>query len=89
MWTEQIIPSIISSFCFGSENEFRAKNGSLYLVDKCLYSYSLLIAKWDEEDIIVYHYTTKGGNFVRKATSSHVNKLLRQLEEQQFDYRLE
>ena len=57
-------------------NQQTANAGALVSDGQSLYSYNLRIAEFipttDGKAIIVYDYTSGGGNFVSQTTSSHV-----------------
>ena len=59
---------VINSFLYGRS----AQAGRLHTNGSALYSYSLKIAEWTDNGVIVYDFTSTGGHFVSMTTSQHV-----------------
>ena len=66
---------VINSFLYGRS----AQAGRLHTNGSALFSYSLKIAEWTDNGVIVYDFTSTGGHFVSMTTSQHVGLIKRQV----------
>jgi len=67
---------VINSFLYGRS----AQAGRLHTNGSALYSYSLKIAEWTDNGVIVYDFTSTGGHFVSMTTSQHVGLIKREVQ---------
>ena len=67
---------VINSFLYGRS----AQAGRLHTNGSALYSYSLKIAEWTDNGVLVYDFTSTGGHFVSMTTSQHVGLIKREVQ---------
>ena len=67
---------VINSFLYGRS----AAAGRLHTTGNVLYSYNLKIAEWTTEGVIVYDFTSGGGEYISQTTSTHVGMIKRQVQ---------
>ena len=67
---------VINSFLYGRS----AQAGRLHTDGSALFSYSLKIAEWTDNGVIVYDFTSTGGHFVSMTTSQHVGLIKREVQ---------
>jgi len=66
---------VINSFIYGRS----AHAGNLTTNGSSLYSYNLKIAEWTTAGVVVYDFTSTGGDFRSMTTSQHVGLIKRQV----------
>ena len=66
---------VINSFLYGRN----ARGLNLSTDGTALYSYSLKIAEWTSNGVIVYDFTATGGDFYSMTTSQHVGLIKREV----------
>lgn len=66
---------VIKSFLYGRN----ARGLNLSTDGTALYSYSLKIAEWTSNGVIVYDFTATGGHFYSMTTSQHVGLIKREV----------
>ena len=66
---------VIHSFINGRD----ARGLNLFARGSSLYSYALKIAEWTTSGVVVYDFTSTGGDFRSMTTSQHVGLIKRQV----------
>ena len=66
---------VINSFIYGRS----AHAGNLTTNGRVLYSYTLKIAEWTTAGMVVYDFTSTGGDFRSMTTSQHVGLIKREV----------
>ena len=79
---------ILENFVEKSDKFLRTSNKSFTLKEHKLYSYDELISFFDNSTIVVINKTAKGKAFYSMTTSTHVNKLINYLMENEIVFTL-